>query len=203
MAFAAKKPTDTEFVVPSLAEASPAYAELVARKAALLAAKQDAEAQLSRDNVAYRARPSQMSEKVAVLVGDCAPGDSPYPTAARIREQQVNLAAINQAVSVIDTRISAERGRASLVVCDQVRGEHRRLVRDMCLKLIELRESMAAYAVFADTLNDRDIAWSSLSPSQLLVLGHPLDPQSRTATYLREKVKDGFLDPMEVPAKIR
>jgi hypothetical protein len=34
-------------------------------------------------------------------------------------------------------------------------------------------------------------------------LGHPLDPQSRTAIYLREKVKDGFLDPKEVPAQIR
>jgi hypothetical protein len=203
MAPAAEKLLETEFKVPSLAEASPAYAELVARKAALLTTKQEAEAQLARDEAAYRSRPSQMSEKVAVLVGDCAPGESAYPTGARIREQQINLAAINQAVSVIDTRISAERGRASLVVCDQVRGEHRRLVRDVCFKLIELREYMAAYSAFADTLNDQDIAWGSLLPSQLLALGHPLDPQSRTAIYLREKVKDGFLDPKEVPAKIR
>ncbi|MEH2477530.1 hypothetical protein V1282_000887 [Nitrobacteraceae bacterium AZCC 2146] len=203
MAFAAKKPTETEFIVPSLAEASPAYAELVARKTNLLASLQDAETQLRRDEVAFRARPSQMSEKVAVLVGDVAPGGSAYPTAALIREQQVMIAAIKQAKSVIETRLSAERGKASLAVCDQVRGEHRRLVRDMCAKLMDLRESMLAYQTLADALNDKDIAWSPLSPSQLLALGHPLDSQSRLAMYLRDKAKDGFLDLKEIPAKFR
>lgn len=197
------KPAKAEFIVPTLAEASPNYAELVARKTSLLDAKQVAHAQLVRDEAVYRARPSQMSEKVAVLVGDCAPGESAYPTAAKIREQQTNLAAIDQAISVIDKRLSAERGKASLVVCDQVREEHKRLVRDMCAKLMDLRESMLAYQTLADALNDGDVAWSPLSPSQLLALGHPLDPQSRLALYLREKVKDGFLDPTEVPVKIR
>ena len=159
MALAAKKLTDTEFKVPSLAEASPSYAALVDRKSNLLASMQEAEAQLDRDSAAFRARPSQMSEKVAVLVGDCAPGEGAYPTAARIREQQITVAAIKQAITVIETRLSAERGNASMVVCDQVRGEHRRLVRDVCFKLIELRECMAAYSAFADTLNDQDIAW--------------------------------------------
>jgi hypothetical protein len=191
-----------EFIVPTLAEASPNYAELVARKTSLFDAKQVAHAQLVRDEAAYRARPSQMSEKVAVLVGDCAPGESAYPTAAKIREQQTNLAAIDQAISVIDKRLSAERGRASLMVCDQVRGEHRRLVRDMCARLMDLRESMLAYQILADDLNDKDIAWSPLSPSQLLALGHPLDSQSRLAIYLRDKAKDGFLDAKEIPAKI-
>jgi hypothetical protein len=203
MALAAKKPIETEFIVPTLAEASPAYAELVARKSNLLASMQEAETQLRRDEAAFRARPSQMSEKVAVLVGDVAPGDSTYPTAARIREQQVMIAAIRQAITVIETRLSAERGKASLAVCDQVRGEHKRLVRNMCAKLLDLRESMLAYQALADALNDKDIAWSPLSPSQLLALGHPLDSQGRLAMYLREKVKDGFLDSKEIPAQYR
>jgi hypothetical protein len=192
MALAAKKIADTEFKVPSLADASPHYAELVERKANLLASKLEAETQLSRDQVAFRARPSQMSEKVAVLVGDVAPGESTYPTAIRMREQATNIAALTQAITVIDTRINSERGKASLIVCDQVRDEHRRLVREVCFRLMDLREAMMAYQLFADTLNDQDIAWSSLSPSQ-----------SRTAAYLREKLKEGFLDPKEIPARFR
>jgi hypothetical protein len=68
---------------------------------------------------------------------------------------------------------------------------------------MDLRESMLAYQTLADALNDKDIAWSPLSPSQLLALGHPLDSQSRLAIYLRDKAKDGFLDAKEIPAKIR
>jgi hypothetical protein len=203
MALSAKKLADSEFVVPSLAAVSPTYASLVERKANLLALKAEAEATLARDETAYRGRPSQMSEKVAVLVGDLAPGDSRYPTGASIREQQLSIAALNQAISVIDQRISAERSKASLVVCDQVRGEHRRLVRQMCAKLIDLREAMLAYSHLVDALNAEDVAWASLGPSQLLALGNPIDSQSRLAMYLREKAKEGFLDLNEIPAKIR
>lgn len=112
MALAAKKIADPEFKVPSLADASPHYAELIERKANLLASKLEAETQLSRDQVAFRARPSQMSEKVAVLVGDVAPGESTYPTAIRMREQATNIAALAQAITVIDTRINSERGNS-------------------------------------------------------------------------------------------
>jgi hypothetical protein len=55
MALAANNPAKAEFIVPTLAEASPSYAELVTRKTSLLDAKQIAHAQLVRDEAAYGA----------------------------------------------------------------------------------------------------------------------------------------------------
>jgi len=200
---AAVKMKEREFSVPSLSEASPQYAELAGRKTALLAQKVATEADISRIKKEMgKPRPLPYSAKVAELIGEPVT-EASEPLANQRRELEKHLHAINQAIAVVESRLSIERGKASLIICDQVRDEHRRLARDVCFKLIDLRQAMLAYSEFADALNDGDIAWSSLSPSQLLALGHPLDPQSRTALHLRSMVANGFLDKDEVPKQIQ
>ncbi|BBC00200.1 hypothetical protein BE61_56560 [Bradyrhizobium elkanii USDA 61] len=201
---AALKSAKQEFLVPTLSEASPQYAELAQRKRDLLAQKVTIEADISRTSKALRAPAApRINAEVARLIGDEVPSDGSYPSRQRLGELQQQLRELNAAIAIIESRLGIERGKTSMLICDQVRDEHRRRARDVCFKLLELREAMLAYTELADALNEREIAWGSLSPSQLLALGHPLDPQSRTAIYLRSMVSHGFLDTNEVPAKIR
>jgi hypothetical protein len=206
MALAAKSPTKQEFTIPSLCDASAEYAALVARKDGLFAQKATTEKEIAGLVKALRTVPhaERHSKAVAELVGDHLPNsESPRPSRERLNELQQHLNAIDKAIRVIDSRIGTERSKASAVVCDLVQDEHRRRVRDVCFKLIELREAMLSYSQMVDELNDQDVQWSRLSPSQLLVLGEPRSPQSPAAHYLRTMVKTGFLDPSEVPKAIR
>ena len=205
MALAAKSPTKPEFSIPSLCEASPEYAALIARKEGLFAQKATTEKEIALVVKALRTMPpaERHSKAVADLVGDhVSNGKSPRPSRERLNERQQHLNAIDKALRVINSRIANERSKASAVVCDLVHDEHRRRVRDVCFKLLELREAMLSYSQMVDELNDQDVQWSRLSPSQLLVLGEPRGPNSPAAHYLRAMVKTGFLDRNEVPKAI-
>ncbi|NYG49855.1 hypothetical protein GGD67_007354 [Bradyrhizobium sp. IAR9] len=205
MAVAALKSAKREFAVPSLSEASPHYAKLVTRRDELHVQRAATDAEIHRLVGAMRTAPRALHRaKIAELVGDPAPdGEAPVPSRERLNELRQHLSAIDEAISLIETGIAQERIKASVVVCEQAQDEHRRRVREMCFKLIELREAMLDYSELVDSFNAEDIAWSRLSPSQLLVLGNPRDRQSEAALYLRAAVKSGFLDQKEVPEAIR
>jgi chaperonin cofactor prefoldin len=204
-AIKSKNTDNTDFAVPSLAEASPEYAALIARKEGLFDQKATTEREIARLGDVLRALPRALQQaKIAELVGDQVPqGESPRPSIERLNELKQHVHAIDKAIEVIESRISTERGRASAVICDHVRDEHRRRAREVCLRLLHLREAMLSYSDLAEELNDKDVSWARLSPSQLLTLGHPRDPQSQTAYYLRTMVKAGFLDQNEIPKQIR
>lgn len=205
MAVAALKSAKREFAVPSLSEASPQYAKLVLRKEELHAERAATDKEIVRIAKALRTAPQVLHRaKIAELLGDQIPGgETPAPSRERLNELRQHIIAIDEALSLIETRITQERIKASAVVCDQVHDEHRRRVRDICFKLIDLREAMLSYSQLADTFNDEDIAWSRLSPMPLLVLGNPRDRQSAAALYLREAYKSGFIDQKELPEAIR
>jgi hypothetical protein len=200
-----KSTENTEFAVPSLAEASPEYAALVARKEGLFDQKATTEREIARLGGVLRTLPRVLQQaKIAELVGDQVPqGESPRPSIERLNELKQHLHAIDQAIPVIESRITIERGRASLIICDQVRDEHRRRAREVCLRMLHLREAMLSYSDLAEELNDKDVSWARLSPSQPLFCGHPREQQSQLAYYLRTMVKTGFLDQNEVPKAIR
>jgi hypothetical protein len=128
----------TEFAVPSLAEASPEYAALVARKAGLFDQKATTEKEIARLADVLRTLPRALQQvRIAELVGDEVPqGESPRPSIERLNELKQHVHAIDQALLVIESRITIERGRASLIICDQVRDEHRRRAREVCLRLL-------------------------------------------------------------------
>src|SRR6188472_3764366 len=121
MAFAAVKTKEREFTVPSLAEASPQYAELAARKTTLLAQKLEVEAEILRVFRALRAPAARTySDRVAELIGEEVPsGDAVRPTQGRLIERERHLQSITQAIAVIESRLGSERGKASLIICDQ------------------------------------------------------------------------------------
>jgi hypothetical protein len=202
---AMKSRTEPEFAIPSLGEASPEYAALVARKEGLFAQKGTTEREIARVVEVLRTLPRALHQaKIAEMVGDQVPqSESPHPSIERLNELKQHLRAIDQAILVIDSRLSTARTKASTVICDRVKDEHRRRVRDVCFRLINLREAMLSYSQMTEELTDKDVSWASLSPSQLFVLGHPLDSQSSAARYLREMVRTGFLDQKEVPDLIR
>ncbi|MDN4982306.1 hypothetical protein QY049_03590 [Bradyrhizobium sp. WYCCWR 13022] len=200
---ALKSAKQKDFTIPSLAEASPKYAEMIARRQQLLTDASSTDAEIARVEVQIRGVPRELRRaKVAELVGDQIP-DAPSATPERLRELQQHARALKDAVSVLDTRIGQERTNASVAICNQVREEHHRRAREVCLKLIDLRQSMLAYAELIDALNAEDVAWSYLGPAQLLALGNPRDNQSRMAIYLRQMVEAGHLDATEVPQAIR
>ncbi|MBB4257294.1 hypothetical protein [Bradyrhizobium sp. CIR3A] len=205
MAVAALKSAKREFAVPSLSEASPQYAKLLTLRDELHAQRRATDGEIVRLVGALRSAPKALHRaKIAQLLGDQEPeSEASAPSRERLNELRQHLSAIDEAISLNDTRIAQERIKASAVVCDQVQDEHRRRVRDICFRLIDLRETMLSYSQLVDTFNDEDIAWSRLSPSQLLALGNPRDRQSEVALYLRAAVKSGFLVQNEVPEAIR
>ncbi|WP_156438429.1 hypothetical protein [Bradyrhizobium valentinum] len=109
MALAAKSPTKPDFKVPSLCEASPEYAALIARREGLFAQKATTEKEIAGLIKALRTVPpaERHSKAVAELVGDhISQSEPPRPSRERLNELQQHLNAIDKATRVVDVLIS-------------------------------------------------------------------------------------------------
>ncbi|MCC8972158.1 hypothetical protein [Bradyrhizobium brasilense] len=200
---ALKSAKQKAFAVPTLAEASPKYAEIIERRQNLLTELSSTDAEAARVEVQVRSGPRELRRaKVAELVGDQVSAVA-VPTPERLMELRQHVRALKDAVSVLDQRIGEERTRASIIICDQIRPEHHRRAREMCLRLLKLHEAMLSYAELTEALNAEDVSWSHMGPAQLLALGGPRDSQSRMAIWLREMVQAGHLDATEIPQALR
>ncbi|MCD9898140.1 hypothetical protein QIH85_43040 [Bradyrhizobium japonicum] len=134
-----KKKTDDTFVVPTLSEASPEHADLVAKQIELQTRygelnaersllRREIEAEKAAEKASGRKRPSLA---VAELLGDNAEG-SVAGLSKKLREVSTDMANIEGATEILRRRLDESRNAASKIVCDTVRQEYRRRLTALC-----------------------------------------------------------------------
>jgi len=165
MALLKKKPAD-EFHVPSLSEASPEYAGLIAKRQDLSErySALNAEHSKLRDEIekAKKAGGERLSPGVAALLGD-AP-DSLTMLSQRQHEVVSEMGNIEAAQEVIRRRLDEARNVASKVVCDTMRQEYRRRLGALCEAARALEAARRAHDELLDDLEREDVHLGHLSP---------------------------------------
>lgn len=205
----AAKRTTTRVEVPTLEQASPAYAASIEKRRELLRRKRDVEIELA-ELAETISKPSAIltaenEARIAVLLGD--ENDADLADLAELRsryaELQAMLPSITKALGRIDDRIAHGRMEASNTICAAVKNEHARRAKRVCETLLAAHEAHLTYAELTEELTDKDVAWSVLRPAHPALLGDPRDAHSRLAGYLRESAESGFIAPEQIPESLR
>jgi hypothetical protein len=181
----AKKPTD-EFRVPSLAEASPAYAALLQKQVEL----QDRQSALREERRALERQLSalpqstvQVSSRVAEILGD------EQDSAPMLRKQIAGLRSeesdLEAALEITLRRILEAKGQASTLVIATARDEYRRRVAAVTKAASALHEARMEYLDLRWQFEAQDVSWTALGPLSIGFLGDHTDGQ------LVRLIKDG------------
>lgn len=192
--------------VPTFADVSPEYRRLVAKREELEVQR----AELEKERKAIFARlemqkgqPHQ-NVRVAALLGDEVEGVSTAEDRQRLQVVTTMQRDIEQAIHTIAARVAVERGKASRIICEQVKGDYDAKVREVCLALINLNQRHRELAQLTDALDRADVSWTgNLHPMMPPRIGSPNDPQGMIAHHLREAVQHGFLRGEEIPEWFR
>lgn len=192
---------------PSLRSVSPHYGALIDQYTALATERADLEREaLDLSNqIAAGGNDSvdgTIEGRVAAVL-DGTPAADFVSERKRYADVLQRVSDITAALPVLKQRIENERIAASAVIREMVAGEHRRLVGNICSRLIELHEANAAYHALADALNSEGVAWSALTPMHPRFLGSPLDSHGSLGSYLREAVDFGYLDAPNIPPTLK
>jgi len=160
--------------IPTLKSASPRYAELCRRAAALRDDADRLRAELAEtgDREKFLALEAQIAEN------------------ARLQ-------------TPVNDEIRKEIAAASVLICAQVTPRHSELVQAIAKAALELHRANVQYTEFSAALDRRSIKWSRLKPAFPQFVGHPRDKQSPLARYLRQLVSDGFIERGSVPKELR
>ncbi|MBZ9600497.1 hypothetical protein [Phyllobacterium chamaecytisi] len=177
------------FVVPSLADADPAYAELVAKQRDLL----DQQAKFTAERVglvaSIRADTSrEVDPKVAALLGDPVSGKA--TSRQRVGEIDTHLKTIANALEIIRIRLADARSKASLAVCAKVKPEYARRVKAMAEALEQVQVARAHYDELRSDLDANDVSWGSLVPMTPAFLGDYRD--GHVPRWLGEAKRAGY-----------
>lgn len=192
--------------LPTFADVSPEYRRLVAKRDELEA--QRAELDKERREIIARLETQkgipQQNIRVAALLGDEVEGVSTAEDRQRLQVVTTMQRDIEQAIHTIAARVAVERGKASRIICEQVKGDYDAKVRAVCLALIHLNQRHRELAELTDALDRADVSWTgSLYPMMPRLIGSPNDPQGMIAHHLREAVQYGFIDIEEIPEWFR
>ncbi len=199
----------TTFAVPTLDEASPPYADQLARQQDL----QNRLALAEQEQTTLRARigasgvtatDAAKAVRVAELLDDAGGSDQLAVGLDRARLDELDRAIgdMKTALPELHKRVAAARGAASTKICEQVRPEHQRLARAICGKLVELHTAVADYTTLADDLNAHDVAWTTLTPAHPIFFGQPNDKNGPIAAYLRQAVQEGNFEAKNMPLEL-
>lgn len=199
---------------PTLAEVSPEYGAAVEKRAALsaeidqlsnerhqVARKIDAEGGFSDSAAAAIAKRNVKEARVAEILGE-KPGPDENELQRYIEIGQ-RIGDLKAAREILDRRLLDLRMSASNLVCELIEADHKKMVADICERMVELHAAADAYCGFADSLNADGVAWSKLWAMQPQFIGAPNDRQGRLSLYLREAVKFGFWHPEQIPEKLK
>ncbi|RTE92447.1 hypothetical protein [Bradyrhizobium sp. LVM 105] len=107
------------------------------------------------------------------------------------------------ALLVLDREIDVERRAASAIVMKRLEPAYREIVAQICKSLLELHEANRRYNEFADHVNGNNVDWSGISGMAPWFLGHPNNPDSNLARYLREAVEGSFMKAADFPPEFR
>jgi chromosome segregation ATPase len=191
MAILKKKAVD-EFVVPSLAEASPDYAALVQKQAELQArqsALRDQRREVERDIAAQPPTNLRVSARVAELLGDEA--DTGPNLQRRLTELRSAERDVEDAIEIVRRRLADARGMASIAVCAAVRPEYAKRVKAMVAAITALQAAREGYDALVDDLVAEDVAWTSMVPMQPTFCGDRLD--GHLQRYIRNAAEAGYV----------
>lgn len=201
----AKTPQSILPDLPRLEDISPTYAELSAKAATLAGENSRLEtekqrlalvARESRDRTGATARVEVTAQdaRVAEILGDVVPeATSEVTIGDAIRRIDARLLDVHAAQAVLDQRLSAERMRASAIICAQIKPAYHAVMTDLVDKMTAAVEAGARYRAFADALNRGQVAWAGMNPMGVAVGGltHKSSPFSM---WLREACRRGFGD---------
>jgi hypothetical protein len=192
------------FAVPSLAEASPHYADQVQRRddmqAKLAKAEQECTTLRARlDTSRVTATDGAKAARVAALIGDGIAPDGDHA----LSELDRTIGDLKSALVEMNKRVAAARVVASTAVCERIAPEHQQRAGAICTKLIELDAANADYTALADAINAHDVIWQALIPAHPLFLGRPNDPNGPIADYLRLAVQEGNVSSTQIPMELR
>jgi hypothetical protein len=181
----------TTYTVPSLADASPIYASLLAKRAELEQRQRDnaAERRTLEKQIATSHAPAVRPE-IAALLGD-DPIDDVSAWRKRFRELRGEDADIEAALGVLRGRIAEEASRASRAVCATVKPEYARRVAAVCRAVETLAAARAGYEDLRGQFEAEDVAWTSLVPMSLGFLGDPRD--GHLPRLLRDAKEAGYV----------
>lgn len=199
--------------IPHLEEVSAEYAEVKARRAALVA-----ESALLQQEIVARATafdrkkslPADVQEpiwtpvaaRVARLLGKAPP--APPPSELEPADVETRMSDIEAAVLTLDRRLDELRMTASAIICVRVEPRYRQIVARICERLLDLHAAMREYQAFVDEMNGKGIAWSTLWPMPVMFIkDHGPGSGSDLHRYLQEAVEHGFISGRDVPEELR
>lgn len=179
------------FIVPSLSDASPDYAALIAKKTELQAKHSELTRERRTLEKAIAADTSRETPvRVAELLGD-EPGSKSL-NRRRIAEIASVASDIDAAIRVIDQRIRDAKGAASQLVCAATRPEYGRRVKAMVDAAKLLDAAHKHYDELRFQFEAEDVAWGSLIPMTPSFLGGSNEPDRRLARFVREAEAAGY-----------
>lgn len=177
--------------VPSLADVSAEYAELVTKRAALQTRQAQAASERREVLRQIEAAPEPAYRPgVAQLLGE--QGDSTSAMRERLKELTALDRDLTQAIEVLRQRIQTARTTASREACALIKPEYGRRVTALCDALKATAAARASYDELRDQLDAEDIAWGSLVPMVPNFLGDPRD--GHIQRYLKEAKEAGYGD---------
>jgi hypothetical protein len=196
MALLGKKPAaPAPFVVPPLADASTAYAALLAKQAELHEKRRTLVAEALAREKAIAATPTPRpaySSRVAALLDEDEADDSDNSSRLRLRANVGEIADVDAALSVLAGRLREAKGLASQAVCAAVKPEYARRVAVMADAMTVLDEAHKAYDELRFALEAEDVAWMALTPMTPAFLGQSNEPDCRIVRWLREAREAGY-----------
>lgn len=176
MAIIKKKPADA-FVVPSLAEASPPYAQQLVKLQDLNDQQSKVRAEIRRVDEEFRQARSvpgeRISASVAELLGDGA--DSSVALRNELAELRRRAADIETAIEIQQRRIAEAKSPASALVVAASRDEYRKRVAAVARAAAELHQARLAYLDLKWQFEAEDVAWTALGPISIGFLGDHTD----------------------------
>lgn len=192
MAFGKKKQAD-EFRVPSLAEVSEGYAALLTKRADLQERQsklREERRELERKIRALPEKTHQVSPRIAELLGD-EPDSTPllHKRLAQIRADESDCEA---ATEIVLRRLTDAKTPASVAVCERVRPEYARRVREIAKALEAVDAARGEYEELRKQLDAEGVDWGSLFPLTLGFLGDLGD--GHIQQFMRDNRRAGYVN---------
>ncbi|MCK1420716.1 hypothetical protein IVB14_05165 [Bradyrhizobium sp. 180] len=192
MALLKKKPAD-EFIVPSLADSSPEFAALIAKRQELEQnyAKLNTERSklLEEIKAAKAAGGEHLNSSVARILGDAAKG-SIGELSKRLRDIVTEMSNIEDAREVLYRRTGEARDKASKIVCSAVRHEYKRRLAALCDAARALEAAREDHDALIDDLEREDVRLGYLAPITPHFMGDRRE--GRIFHFLKEVREKGY-----------
>ncbi|MGY0574052.1 hypothetical protein ACTGJ9_025730 [Bradyrhizobium sp. RDM12] len=189
MAILKKRPAD-EFRVMSLAETSPEFAALIAKRHELEQSysKLNAERSNLLDEIkaAKAAGGERLSAGVARLLGEEAEG-SVTELSKRLRDVVAEMGVIEDTREVLRRRTDEARDKASKIVCSASLLEYQRRLKSLCEAARALEAAREEHDALLDDLESEDVRLGYLRPVRAHFLG---DRREGKVFYFLKEVRE-------------